>query len=62
MFSLMTKSLTAFVLSLISISAVLAQQPTTSQNKPQEDFVTERQFKNKIYEVKYREPSSLANV
>ena len=62
MFSLITKSLTALVLTLISIPAVLGQQPTTSQDKPKEDFVTERQFKSKIFEVKYREPSSLANV
>lgn len=62
MFSFITKTLTALVLTLIALPAVLAQQPNTSQEKPKEDFVTERQFKSKIFEVKYREPSSIANV
>jgi Bacterial type II/III secretion system short domain len=62
MFSFITKSLTVLVITLIAIPAVLAQQPNTSQEKPKEDFVTERQFKSKIFEVKYREPHSIANV
>jgi len=62
MLSFITKSLTPLVLTLIIIPAVLAQQPTTTQEKPKEDFVTERQFKSKIFDVKYREPSSIANV
>jgi hypothetical protein len=41
---------------------VLAQQPSTTQEKPKDDYVTERQFKSKIFEVKYREPSSIASV
>jgi type II secretory pathway component GspD/PulD (secretin) len=47
---------------LIFVAAVLAQQPNPAPEKPKDDFVTERQFKNKIFEVKYREPSSLARV
>ena len=62
MLSFITKSLTPLVLTLIIIPAVLAQQPSTPQEKPKEDFVTERQFKSKIFDVKYREPSSIANV
>ena len=62
MFSLITKALAALVITLITIPGVLAQQPNTSQEKPKEDFVTERQFKSKIFEVKYREPHSIANV
>lgn len=62
MFILITRSLTALVLTLIFIPAVLAQEPKTAQEKPKEDFVTERQFKSKIFEIKYREPASLANV
>jgi hypothetical protein len=62
MLSFITKSLTPLVLTLIIIPAVLAQQPNTTQDKPKEDFVTERQFKSKIFDVKYREPSSIANV
>jgi Bacterial type II/III secretion system short domain len=59
MLSFITKSL---VLTLIVVPAVLAQQPNTTPEKPKDDFVTERQFKSKIFEVKYREPSSLASV
>jgi hypothetical protein len=62
MLSFFTKSLTGFVLTLIVIPAVLAQQPSTTPEKPKDDFVTERQFKSKIFEVKYREPHSMANV
>lgn len=62
MLSFITKSLTLLVLTLIIIPAVVAQQPNTTQEKPKEDFVTERQFKSKIFDVKYREPSSIANV
>jgi hypothetical protein len=62
MLSFISKSLTTLVLTLLMIPAVLAQQPTATPEKPKDDFVTERQFKSKIFEVKYREPSSLANV
>ncbi len=62
MLSFITKLLTTLVLTLIVIPAVLAQQPNTTPEKPKDDFVTERQFKSKIFEVKYREPSSLASV
>ncbi len=62
MLSFITKSLTPLFLTLIIIPAVVGQQPTTTQEKPKEDFVTERQFKSKIFDVKYREPSSIAGV
>ena len=62
MLSFITKSLTPLVLTLIIIPAVMAQQPTPTPDKPKDDFVTERQFKSKIFDVKYREPSSIANV
>ena len=62
MLSFVIKSLTSFVLTLIVIPAVFAQQPSTTQEKPKEDYVTERQFKSKIFDIKYREPYSIANV
>lgn len=62
MLSFIAKSVTPLVVTLMMIPAVLAQQPTTTQEKPKEEFVTERQFKSKIFEVKYREPGSIANV
>ena len=62
MLRFITKLLTPLVITLTVISAVVAQQPNTTQEKPKDDFVTERQFKSKIFEVKYREPASIANV
>lgn len=60
MFSFITRSLTAIVFTLIAIPAVLAQQPAATP--PRDDYVTERQFKSKIFDVKYREPTSIVNV
>lgn len=62
MLRFISKLLTPLIVTLIVIPAVLAQQPTATPEKPKEDFVTERQFKSKIFEVKYREPSSIASV
>ena len=62
MLSFITKSLTPLIVTLIVIPAVFAQQPNPTPEKAKEDFVTERQFKSKIFEVKYREPTSIANV
>lgn len=62
MLSIITRSVIALVCTLAFTSGVVAQQPSTAQEKPKDDFVTERQFKSKIFEVKYREPNSIANV
>ncbi len=62
MLSFIAKSVATLVLTLMVIPAAPAQQPTPTPEKPKDDFVTERQFKSKIFEVKYREPSSLASV
>src|SRR5687767_15347718 len=61
MSSFITKLL-LLIITLIVVPAVLAQQPSATPEKPKDDFVTERQFKSKIFEVKYREPTSIANV
>ena len=58
----MKRLLTASVFALVFIPAVFAQQPNPTPVRTGDDFVTERQFKSKVFEVKYREPSSLANV
>ena len=62
MFTTKAKLLITLLLALGFAPAVLAQQPAPAQEKPKDDFVTERQFKSKIFEVKYREPSSIASV
>jgi type II secretory pathway component GspD/PulD (secretin) len=53
----------ALVLVLIFISASFAQQTaTTPAAKSDDDFVTEKGFKSKVFEVKYRDAGSLAKV
>jgi type II secretory pathway component GspD/PulD (secretin) len=53
----------ALVLILISISASFAQQTATPPPaKSDDDFVTEKGFKSKVFEVKYRDAGSLAKV
>ena len=52
----------ALALALISALAAFAQQPANSMPAPQDNYVTEKSFKNKVFEVKYRDPNSLANV
>ncbi|MEP6707760.1 MAG: secretin N-terminal domain-containing protein [Pyrinomonadaceae bacterium] len=63
MLKTMKNVLTALVLVLISISASFAQQATSgTAQKPESDFVTEKGFKSKVFDVKYRDASSVANV
>jgi len=63
MLKLMKIAPAALVLVLVSISAVFAQQPAPSPApKPEPDYVTEKSFKGKIFEVKYRDPGNLATV
>lgn len=51
------------VLVLISISASFAQQTATSApTKPEPEYVTEKGFKTKVLDVKYRDANSLAGV
>ncbi len=53
----------AAVLILIFISASFAQQtatPTPAKSEP--DFVTEKGFKSKVFEVRYRDANNLSSV
>jgi hypothetical protein len=62
MLKLMKFAPAALVLLLVSIPA-FAQQPTPSPApKSEPDYVTEKSFKGKIFEVKYRDAGSLATV
>jgi len=49
----------ALLLSIVSIS--FAQQPAPSASPTQPDTITERNFRNKVFEVKYRDPNNLSN-
>ena len=51
----------AMGVALILVTAALAQQPTTTAPATQDNYVTEKNFKSKVFEVKYRDPGSLAN-
>jgi len=63
MFKNLKYTLLTLALVLAFLSASLAQQPNSSPSqKPEPESVTERGFKNKVFEIKYRDPSSLARV
>lgn len=49
------------VVTLVVTAASFAQGTTNTQ-PPSDNYVTEKSFKNKVFEVKYRDPNSLANV
>jgi len=52
----------ALVLILIFISSSFAQTATPSPAKSEPDFVTEKGFKSKVFEVKYRDAYNLSQV
>ena len=55
--------LAALVLILVFVSASLAQQVNSGATQKSDDnFVSEKGFKSKVFEVKYRDASSLATV
>lgn len=63
MLKTMKNILAAFVLLLISISGAFGQQAAADvTQKSESDFVTEKGFKSKVFEVKYRDADSLAMV
>ena len=63
MWNFMRTLLVIVVVGFIFGPAVLAQPASNNQDKPNDDAaVTERQFKSKIFELKYRDPGSLATV
>ena len=54
-------AIAALSLALVFISVSAAQQPSPTP-APSDNYVTLSGFKNRVFEVKYRDPSSLANV
>lgn len=53
--------LLTLTLVLAFVSASPAQQPAPSPAQNQSDSLTDRSFKSRIFEVKYRDPNSLIN-
>ena len=53
--------LLALALVLTFVSASSAQQPAPSPAQNQPDSITERGFKSRVFEIKYRDPNSLHN-
>jgi hypothetical protein len=59
----MKSTLTAIALFLIVNSAAFAQQPTpTAQTRPEDNYVTEKGFKNKVFTIGNRDVGSLGTV
>lgn len=54
--------LSALVLLSMFATASFAQPASGTPQKPEPDFVTEKGFKSKVFEVKYRDPVSLSMV
>lgn len=52
----------ALALALFLGSASFAQPNTATTQNPSDNYVTEKNFKSKVFEVKYRDPNSLASV
>jgi hypothetical protein len=63
MIKIMKNISSVMALVLISVAAAFAQQPGSNVTPaPQDNYVTDKNFKSKVFDVKYREPGSLANV
>ena len=57
--------LMSFMLVVISASSIFAQNPpkeTTKSTKDEGDYVSEQGFRNKLYQLKHRDPNSLLSV
>ncbi len=63
MLKLMKNALIAVVVLLIVNAASFAQQPTpATQGKPEDNFVTEKGFKSKVFTINHRDVGSLGGV
>ena len=58
----MKNILTTLALILIVITPSLAQSAPAAQTRPEDNYVTEKGFKSKIFELKYRDAESVAKV
>jgi Bacterial type II/III secretion system short domain len=61
MLNTLKRAIAAVSVALVFVSVSFAQQPATTP-APSDNYVTATGFKNRVFEVKYRDPNSLANV
>ncbi len=61
MIKIMKHVAAASSLALILVTTVFAQQTANTSPAPQDNYVTEKNFKSKVFDVKYRDPGSLAS-
>lgn len=61
MVKIMKHALGTLAVIVIGVSAAFAQGSSPTPN-PSDNYVTEKNFKSRVFEVKYRDPFSLANV
>jgi len=62
MFRIFRYSLAAMALAMIFVPSSLAQQTTNKADSNTDASITEKGFKNKVFEIKYRDARSLSNV
>ncbi|HEV2714878.1 MAG TPA: secretin N-terminal domain-containing protein [Terriglobales bacterium] len=60
MFKIMKHLFAALALALGFVTTSVAQQSSNTASAPSDNYVTEKNFKSKIFDVKYRDPNSLA--
>jgi len=60
--SKLTKNMAVVIMILMFISGAYAQQPESSSNQKSDDFVTEKGFKSKVFDVRYRDANAVAKV
>jgi type II secretory pathway component GspD/PulD (secretin) len=61
MLNILKHAFAVLLLAFVFISVSPAQQPSATP-APSDNYVTSSGFKNRVFEVKYRDPNSLANV
>ena len=62
MLSVRHRVLLALVLALIAAPAALAQSEQQPAPKPDDNYVTQKMFQNRVFEIRNRDPFNLARV
>ncbi|MGB8508504.1 MAG: secretin N-terminal domain-containing protein [Pyrinomonadaceae bacterium] len=62
MFSIKTKMLLMLATLLLCVTGAGAQEPQQNKSSAGDNFVTEKGFRSRVFEIKYRDPSNLMRV